>query len=358
MASPALLWRRGGIKGGGMTLDELKLPANESDPVLIFIHGILSNAESCWTHASGTSWPHIVKGDPSLQDCGIYTFTYRSAVSGTRFSITDAADTLWEILKDGGLVQAGRLPLFVCHSMGGIVLRRMLVKQQAELSRLGVNLVGLFLVASPSMGSRWATWFLPLTGFMGHIQAMALSSREKNIWLQDLKVDFLNLCESGAIKIFGKELLEEQPIALKWLPWMPPVVRRIEGATYFANPVTVGGTDHFTVAKPSDMGAIQHIALRNFVKELRQRASTYCATIPAGATFAEALFGVGKSLKLDVDWNALTQSELDATSAVERQVSGTNKENMLAAVATAFPFGAVRSYAVTIRGTTALLSVS
>lgn len=339
-----------------MTLRELKAPAKASDPVLIFVHGILSDADACWTNKAGISWPQIVHDDSSFTECGVSTFTYRSAVAGTRFSITDAADALWELLRDAGMVQAGKVPLFVCHSMGGIVVRRMLVMRQQELSTAGVSLVGLFLVASPSMGSRWATWFLPLTGFMGHIQAMALSSSEKNIWLHDLRKDFRNLYDNGTIKILGKELLEEQPIALKWLPWLPPVVRAIEGAAFFADSVKVAGTDHFTVAKPADTGTFQHIALRNFARDLRQRISMRNAMIPAGTTFAQAMRVTCQTLQLDVDLSGLTPGERDTTSTVDRQVSGSSREDLLEAVATAFPSGAIRDYRVTIRATTAWLS--
>lgn len=339
-----------------MTLKELRAPAKASDPVLIFVHGILSDADACWTNKAGISWPQIVHDDPSFAGCGISTFTYKSAVTGTRFSITDAAETLWELLRDAEMAQAGKVPLFVCHSMGGIVVRRMLVMRQQDLSKAGMNLVGVFLVASPSMGSRWATWFLPLTGFMGHIQAMALSSSEKNIWLHDLRKDFRNLYDNGAIKIFGKELLEELPIALKWLPWLPPVVRAIEGAAFFADSIKVAGTDHFTVAKPADVGAFQHIALRNFAKDLRQRVSMHHVMIPAGTTFAQAMRVTCQTLQLDVDLSGLTPGERDITSVIDRQVSGSSREDLLEAVATAFPSRAIRDYRVTIRETTALPS--
>jgi len=42
--------------------------------------------------------------------------------------------------------------LFVCHSMGGIVARKFIVSREADFSGPG-QAVGLFLVASPSLGS-------------------------------------------------------------------------------------------------------------------------------------------------------------------------------------------------------------
>jgi hypothetical protein len=98
------------------------------------------------------------------------------------------------------------------------------------------------------------------------------------------------------------------------------------------------------------------VALRNFIADLRKRASMGYATIPAGTTFAQAMYVACMSRGLDVDLSTLMLSERDVTSAFDRPISGTSAEELLEAVGAAFPSGAIRHYSVTIRGKTAILS--
>ena len=75
--------------------------------------------------------------------------------------------------------------IFVCHSMGGIVVRKFIVERAAEL--IGAKKeIDLFLVASPSLGASYADWLSPLAQQFGHAQADALRFVRNNDWLKDL----------------------------------------------------------------------------------------------------------------------------------------------------------------------------
>lgn len=338
-----------------MGLIKLRAGPRATDPALIFVHGILSSAEDCWRNGNRVSWPAIVMRDPDFPPCGVSTFSYASTVADSRFSITDAADSLWDQLQGANMLGSGRLPIFVCHSMGGIVVRKLLVKRQVELKRLGMGLVGLFLLASPTMGSRWATWLLPVSFFMRHVQAMALSSRENNLWLHELRDEFINLRDTGDIRVHGKELIEADPIVVK-ISWLPPIVRSVEGGVLFGNKLKIANTNHFTIAKPVHERADQHIALRNFVIETRQRASGSNYTIPAGTTFVQAAQLVARSRRWDVEMAAFTQAERETASTLERLVTGASTEEALENLGAAFPAGTIRPFDVTVQESTVLLS--
>lgn len=340
-----------------MSLLEMRAPLRPSDPVLIFVHGFLSDSDSCWRNGNGVSWPEIVKRDQNFPPCGISTFSYESKLTGRRYSITDAADLLWEQLKDKGLLTPDRPLVFVCHSMGGIVVRRLLVKQQVEFARSGAGSVGLFLVASPTMGSRWASWLRPVSELMRHDQGMALSSQENNTWLHELRQDFVKLTDNGPLKIFGKELIEAEPVAFRWIPWLPPVVRSIEGAILFADPVKVAGSDHFSVAKPVHEAAIQNVALRNFVRDLRRQSSGGNYTIPKGLSFGQAAELVARSRSLDVDLSAFSDGERAVQSTFDRVIEFTSVEDAFERLALAFPLGSIRPYTAMIRRTTIVVSL-
>jgi len=106
----------------------------ESDAAVIFVHGILSSGEDAWLHKNGIYWPHLLKGhvdkktDIDFASLGIYVFTYRSDIFSGNYRLSDAVDALKEHMRLDGLFE-NRSLIFVCHSMGGIVVRRFLVTQ-------------------------------------------------------------------------------------------------------------------------------------------------------------------------------------------------------------------------------------
>lgn len=338
-------------------LIQIRAAVRDTDPILVFVHGILSSTAACWRNRNGRTWPGIVIEDPQFPSCGVYTFEYASSVSDSRVSISSAADSMWSYLQDADLITPGRLLVFVCHSMGGIVTRRLIVTRQGALRRGGVSPIGLFLVASPTMGSRWAKWFLPLVTLLKHGQAIALSPLESNDWLHDLRHDFLNLRGDGDIQVHGKELVESRPIGSKWLsPILPPIVSPLEGAVTFSDHLTIAGTNHFTIAKPMHDRAEQHLALRNFVKDFVRRSSGGNYKVPSGTNFSTAAMLIAKARGWDIDLSMFTSAEMEMTSATERLVTGATTEEALKNLALAFPAGSIRRYHVTIQHATAILS--
>jgi alpha-beta hydrolase superfamily lysophospholipase len=111
-----------------------------------------------------------------------------------------------------GVLASDRL-IFVCHSMGSIVVRKYIVERQAELIEAGKE-IDLFLVASPSLGSTYADWLSPLAQLFRHAQADALRFVRNNNWLMDPDKEFVNLKEGGKLKIKGKELVEDKFVVL------------------------------------------------------------------------------------------------------------------------------------------------
>ncbi len=235
-------------------------------PIVVFVHGILSDGE-CWRHANGAYWPDIVAQDPQLADVGIYVFTYRTGFFSGSYRLADAVDALKEHLALDGITGATGI-VFVCHSMGGIVVRRYLVSRATELIERQAR-IALFLVASPSLGSDYANWLKPIAMVLGHAQGDALRFVRSNVWLADLDRDFLNLKEQGRLPLVGKELIEDQFIVLPRL-WRKQVVEPFSGARYFGEPYKVPGSDHFSIARIENAQSIQHRQLERFISIWRE----------------------------------------------------------------------------------------
>jgi biotin-[acetyl-CoA-carboxylase] ligase BirA-like protein len=231
----------------------------------IFVHGILSDGDACWRNENGTYWPDLLKDEEDLKDLGIYVYTYQTNIFSGTYRLGDVVDDLKERMRYGGLFNKKTL-VFVCHSMGGIIVRKLIVERIVDFIDKRID-VGLFLVASPSLGSAYATWISPLATMLGHTQAEALRFTQSNSWLNDLDKEFQNMKEASCFKLRGKELVEDKFVILGKL-WRKQVVEPFSGARYFGEQQKIPGSDHFSISKPKDTDAIQHQALCYFVREL------------------------------------------------------------------------------------------
>jgi phosphoserine phosphatase len=240
----------------------------EGNVSVVFVHGILSSGESCWLNKNGTYWPDLLAKEMDLQSVGAYVFTYETGVFSGSYRLGDAVDALKEFMRLDRVTESKYL-IFVCHSMGGILVRKYLVERAMDLTR-GKHAIDLFLVASPSLGSSYADWLSPLAQLFGHAQADALAFVRGNAWLSDLDKEFMNLKEAGDLSIRGKELVEDKFVVLKQF-FGQQVVEPFSGARYFGEPFKVPMSDHFSIAKPENKEAIQHRLLCQFISDTLER---------------------------------------------------------------------------------------
>lgn len=249
-----------------------KLGEAASPMAVVFVHGILSNGEVCWRHQNGTCWPELISKREALGGVGIYEFTYHTGFFSGSYNLGNIADALNECLHLDGVNQARKI-IFVAHSMGGIVVRRYIVQRFDELVERGAEL-GLLLIASPSLGSSYATWLSPIAKFMGHAQGQVLAFCQSNVWLNDLNSDFRNVLARGKLVIHGRELVEDQFVVLKRLHVLKQIVPPFSGIAYFGDSFKVPLSDHFSIAKPADDQAIQHRMLCKFIEAIAQQNSS------------------------------------------------------------------------------------
>ena len=239
--------------------------------LVIYVHGILSSSETCWTNPNGNSWPELLKKEFEHEPVSIYLYKYETGIFSGKYNLGDIVDDLKERMRLDGLFFFKSI-VFVCHSMGGIVVRKLIVERAADFIENKIK-IGLFLVASPSLGSSYADWLSPLAKFLNHSQAKVLQFSQNNLWINDLDKEFQNLKESQKISIIGKELVEDKFLVLKGL-FRKQVVEPFSGARYFGERYKVPHSDHFTISKPDNNKSIQHRLLCEFIKN----AITTCNT--------------------------------------------------------------------------------
>jgi len=231
---------------------------------VIFVHGILSNGDSCWLNKNGSYWPTLLCDEPDLKKFGVYIFTYPTGIFSGSYNLNDIVVALRHHIDFEKLTDHKRI-IFVCHSMGGIVVRKYLVDQVVDLIKSETE-IGLFLVASPSLGAKYANMLKPLADILGNSQADALRFGQNNYWLNGLDSQFKDLKESGKLKLFGKELVEDKFVILRRI-FKKQVVEPFSGTVNFEKSIKIPNSDHYSIAKPSDKDAFQHKLLCEFLEE-------------------------------------------------------------------------------------------
>jgi pimeloyl-ACP methyl ester carboxylesterase len=305
------------VPSGQMATGWLREP-NARDTAVVFVHGIFSGGVQCWSAAGGAFWPALLAREPGLEAVGIFVFSYRTSAFSKTYSVGDIVDALREELKLTKIREYRRV-IFVCHSMGGIVVRKYLVARQVDLIERGTE-IGLFMVASPSLGSVQAGTLYPLLGLLRNTQAKILRFSQQNVWLNDLDKDFTDLLASRKVAITGKELVEDLPLQIfRWRLLRVRLFRQTvppySAAKYFGESFKVPGSDHGTICKPSTAADIQHRLLVDFVtRMIADAAPTYSISVQAGWWTLEAL---AKELVARDDDGAFLAC--DRLSAAERE---------------------------------------
>lgn len=324
----------------------IKPKADAAAPTVVFVHGIMSDGASGWKNTkTGAYWPQLAADE--LSDAGVYVFSYHSRAFGGRFRVTDAADALWDELKRHNILQS-RIVVFVCHSMGGIVTRRLLVQRQGEIAEQG-TVIGLFLVASPSAGSAWANFFYPVINLFKHAQAQILKAGEDNQWLTTLGTDFRNLLAKPKPLIRGKELLEERIAYLWFLPWIRPVVSRDEGDRYFAHSRMIERSDHSSIAKPANAQARQHLLLTEFANTLAQDSFSTTLELSAGTTFRQAVGTLAALEECTAQYHGLSEAQLKTALPRDTKVGGPDTQAVAEGMVAAYFGSAASTFNVTVK---------
>jgi hypothetical protein len=237
-----------------------------SPTVFVFVHGLLSNSTSCWTSAAGVFWPDLIKQDAAFDGASIFLGGYYTAVDSGQYDVAQCADELFEALtglgEGGAPVLAHANIVFVCHSLGGVIVRRMLEENVASFT---CKTVGLVLIASPTLGSEYAAMAKFLSKLYGNRTAQSLVPDSD--LLRDIDNRFRRLIEQRRIPcLIGAEACEHHsPWQPKWLPRLfGAVVSSNSASRYFGQTKVIPGTDHFDIVKPNDRSHPTYRFLRTF----------------------------------------------------------------------------------------------
>jgi len=252
-----------------------------SEIAVVFVHGFFSSSSTCWLNKEfKTYWPELVCTEKRIPEVSVYMGGFYTEIdSGGLYGIRQCAQELFDAINrdtpDGLPAPTKKKKLlFVCHSLGGIVVRYMLESKSHSFIN---HDIGLVLMASPSMGSDYADSFKAIINFYRNKLGKQLS-KDNDILndLDDRFKDFIDERHKGTFH--GVEAVEHLGMFnLKWLPGFSPIVKKESAARYFTSKV-LPGCDHSSIVKPNNHNHPSHTFLvdfftRKFTPEFKTKPS-------------------------------------------------------------------------------------
>ena len=245
---------------------------NDSEDVVVFVHGFFSESAGAWLyenkldHTKDQFWPDLIRSDARLANPSLFLGGYHSTLDSGNYGFDNCADELFSALQRQD--EQGHPPVmekpgivFVCHSMGGIVVRYVLERHREAFAS---KRVGLVLIASPSYGSAHADRLAWLAALYNQEQGLHL--KWGDALLQDLDSRFKDLVDSRTIRdLVGVEACENYFILhRKWFPDKSIVVTEESAGRYFGAAKMLRGTNHFTAIKPNGLRHPTHELIVDF----------------------------------------------------------------------------------------------
>lgn len=239
--------------------DELRVVKSaNSKALVIFVHGIRDDGNETWTNPSTNAfWPGLLSEDARFQDIDIMTYHYSSPLlQGERLSISNVSDQLFFRL-DSKIVGKYETVVFVAHSMGGLVVRNLLLKHE-KIAQM-VPLV--YFLATPTAGSDIARIGTAL-GLRSR-QLRAMTTLEESNFLEDQSSQWRAWPES--FRIISLCAFETKPTA------RVIVVDRSSAEALCTGPTLPSGETHSGIAKPQSPESLVYDV---FAGKLQQAVSS------------------------------------------------------------------------------------
>lgn len=241
---------------------------------IIFVHGLLSNDKACWTDSkTDRYWPDMVSEDEQFAAYAIYVLRYEAGPEAGQQDTEKIVDNLWREMED--VLKSNDEILFVCHSLGGVVVRKLLVKHASEIVRTYGQQKRFFvaLFASPALGSRMANVLFKLIPGLPHRLAKEL--RTSNRELRVLNSDFRKLQNQDIFYIEGDECFEHHMILRSALPLAfrmllserLVVVDQDSAGACFGRASLIENSDHWSIVKPNCLEHESHKFLQRCLRK-------------------------------------------------------------------------------------------
>lgn len=231
---------------GPAQLHFVKPKSDATDKLIVFVHGFNSDSTEAWTSSSGAYWPDLIANDAALKSFAVLTAGFNSPLLKRAQSIEEAANTLSVRLLDEHIYENFNKIVFIGHSTGGIMIRRILTRLYSP-TQLGFlkRVSTVFFFATPTSGAPVADW---VKWVSANPQTRDLSADDFSGVLMTIDTDWQDLIRdrhttlNGLPRVYcGYEVYDTKVGA---------IVPRVYSATYCDQTPFAFNRDHSTLVKP------------------------------------------------------------------------------------------------------------
>ncbi|HVR40870.1 MAG TPA: alpha/beta fold hydrolase, partial [Thermoanaerobaculia bacterium] len=127
----------------------------KAERVIIFVHGVLGDAQQTWTNENGEYFPKLLGTDGTFDGVDIWVYDFASSLWSRSYTIDELADNLRLNLDNDNVIANHKEIIFVCHSMGGIIARAYLLKNREVVTPDRVPM--MYFYSTPTAGSSVAS---------------------------------------------------------------------------------------------------------------------------------------------------------------------------------------------------------
>jgi internalin A len=221
--------------------------------VIVFVHGVLGDARSTWTNeVTKAYWPDLIKNDPSFDGFDIFVVSYPSRLLQSSYTVDELVDVMRRDLDSAGIFAKHKHVYFLCHSMGGLVVRGYLTRYQPKASQVPM----IYFFSTPTTGTQIANFVALLSD---NRQLSGVLPVHANEYLDSVRKDWLaaqfpiaSYCAYETQDTYGVRVVTE------------------ESATDLCNrPLDPIDANHIDIVKPRDTKDGPYVAFQNAVSEMR-----------------------------------------------------------------------------------------
>ncbi|KAK4445427.1 hypothetical protein QBC34DRAFT_384225 [Podospora aff. communis PSN243] len=185
---------------------------------IFIVHGLRGGATSSWQHPeSGTIWfqhllPESIRNQTNTDSARIWTFGYDAGVAFQAATIYEQSVALLNRVKDVRKGFENRKIIWVCHSLGGIIVKHALVDAalNARYRAIYTGTGGIVFLSTPHQGSGFANFANVIAGVINAVTPGFRVFQRNNF--RDLERDssalfeisskFSNICTNITIHTF------------------------------------------------------------------------------------------------------------------------------------------------------------
>lgn len=217
-----------------------------SDTVIVFVHGVFGGSIGTWKNPqNGAYWPNLLLDDETFKKADVYVYSYSSPYLGPSYTIDELIENMRLNLDNDEVFQKHKRVVFLCHSMGGLVVRGFLKRYQARATSVPL----IYFFSTPTAGSHIAS----LANFLSkNPQLKGMLPANANDYVTFLQHDWRALpihvnsrCAYETLDTYGIRIVDEQ-----------------SASALCDGPVDPVNSNHMDIVKPHGRNDVPYIAFR------------------------------------------------------------------------------------------------